>query len=104
METLNLVVQLPGVTVGELHSGRELPGKQFEAALKCDPGIRPSYQIDELHPSAVADVMANDSGSGMATYVGVRLYRDGPEGMEGVPLSKRVLHTVSTVDGLCTSP
>ncbi|MBT8765399.1 fimbrial protein [Metapseudomonas boanensis] len=104
LETPNLVVQLPSVTVGELHSGRELPGKQFEAALKCDPGIRLSYQIDALHPSAVADVMANDSGPGMATDVGVRLYRDGPGGMEVVPLSKRVLHTVSTQDGALHIP
>jgi type 1 fimbria pilin len=104
LKTPDVVVQLPDVTLGELHSGEELPGKQFEIAMQCDPGIRLSYQIEALHPSAVADVMANDSGPGMATDVGVRLYRDGPGGTQVVPLSKRVLHTVSTQEGALRIP
>jgi type 1 fimbria pilin len=50
--------------------------KAFNINLLCDSGVKVSYQVDGTQTSAGGgNVLANSSGKGMASGVGVALFR-----------------------------
>lgn len=102
------VVRLPPVSVDAFQNIGELPnewlGRPFDFRLDCDPGIRLSLRIDPLYPSNIPDVLANRPAPGMATNVGVRLYRELAGRPQVMPTLTPVLMSMSTSGGALRLP
>ncbi|MNJ18093.1 Fimbrial protein [compost metagenome] len=76
-DSRNIDVRLPTIAKTDFVGGPVVQAsdkaRTFAINLLCDPGVKVAYQVDGY--DAPTDVLANASGPGMATGVGVRLYR-----------------------------
>ncbi|MDF3935614.1 fimbrial protein [Pseudomonas citronellolis] len=73
-------VPLPDVRSGEFPLGTGVladtyKARSFAIYLRCDPGVKVYYQIDGSEASSGSNVLANATGAGMASGVGVQLFR-----------------------------
>jgi type 1 fimbria pilin len=74
----NIAVKLPEVSTHSFHAVGDVSGATgFNIALVCDAGVKVAYQLDGTAvASGAAGVIANQTGGGMATGVGVRVLQN----------------------------
>lgn len=94
-DSLNIDVSLPTVFTSDFHYLLPVPSntaraRAFSIGVVCDAGIKVNYQVDGPRDNAASDVLANASGAGMATGVGVQLYKGGLSSTEVLPLGAKV--------------
>ena len=73
--------------------------KTFNINLLCDSGVKVSYQVDGTQASAgggVGNVLANSSGKGMASGVGVALFKGDLSSTTQLQLGSKFLHTTTS--------
>ena len=72
--------------------------KTFNINLLCDSGVKVSYQVDGTQTSAggVGNILANSSGKGMASGVGVALFKGDLSGITQLQLGSKFLHTTTS--------
>jgi type 1 fimbria pilin len=70
----DIIVPLPTQSVTSMTAiGQTTGNTGFQISLQCDPGIKIAYEIDGTPDANVANVLANATGTGYATGVGVQL-------------------------------
>ncbi|MCP1649076.1 fimbrial protein [Pseudomonas nitroreducens] len=77
--------------------------KTFKINLLCDSGVKVSYQVDGAQTTGDGNVLANASGTGMATGVGVTLFIGDLSSVTRLPLASRFLHTTTSSGNLPVS-
>ncbi|KMZ12411.1 Fimbrial adhesin [Candidatus Burkholderia humilis] len=73
----NIVVPLPPVQTTELLAvGITKGATNFQVPLVCDTGVKIAYEIDGTSGSSAKGVLANQTGSGYATGVGIQVLQN----------------------------
>lgn len=70
--------------------------KTFSINLLCDSGVKVSYQVDGTQTSAGSNVLANSSGKGMASGVGVTLFKGDLSSITQLPLGAKLLNNTTS--------
>ncbi|WP_095112991.1 fimbrial protein [Pseudomonas sp. Irchel 3H7] len=96
-QSRNITVSLPSVMLADFSDDTTIlnnrsKSQAFEISLMCDAGTRLRYQIDGVESSSAYHVLANAQGSGMATGIGVQLFRGDFADDDVVPLGISLLH------------
>jgi len=73
--------------------------KVFNINLLCDSGVKVSYQVDGAQTTGDGNVLANATGTGMATGVGVTLFKGDLSSITRLPLATKFLHTTTLSTG-----
>ncbi|WP_250453972.1 fimbrial protein [Caballeronia sp. ATUFL_M2_KS44] len=77
VNTTNIVVQLPPVLASDMRAvGTTKGATGFQIPLVCDSGVKIAYEIDGTSGSSATGVLANQTGSGYATGVGVQVLQN----------------------------
>ncbi|MBB4862542.1 type 1 fimbria pilin [Pseudomonas nitritireducens] len=106
-DSRNIDVRLPAIDKGDF-ADSPIPrnndkARVFQINLQCDSGVKVSYQIDAARATGDGNVLANAGGSGMATGVGVALFKGGLSSTARLPLATRVLQLNTASDHLPVS-
>ena len=93
-QSSNITVSLPSVMLSDFGDSmsvleNSLKAKSFEISMICEGGVNVYYQVDG---AAIGDVLENIKGPGMATGVGVMLFRGDQSGNTVLPLGRRIFH------------
>jgi type 1 fimbria pilin len=99
-DSRNIDVRLPTIAKADFEDS-PIPrandkAKAFNINLQCDSGVKVIYQIDGAQVSGASNVLANASGTGMATGVGVTLFMGDLTSVTRLPLASRFLHTTTS--------
>ena len=70
--------------------------RTFSIGLLCDSGVKVNYQVDGAQSSAGSNVLANASGAGMATGVGVQLFEGDVNSTTVLQLGSKKLQSTTT--------
>lgn len=100
-DSRNIDVRLPSIARTDFDSS-PIPSSNdkaqaFNINLLCDSGVKISYQIDGAQAIGDGYVLANASGAGMATGVGVTLFKGGVGSNTPLPLATKFLHSSTSV-------
>lgn len=98
-DSQGITVALPTVLKSQLPSGLGVladnsKARAFQINLRCDNGVKVNYQIDGA--SSGNNVLNNAGGVGMATGVGVQLFRGDASSSLVQPLASKLLQTTTT--------
>lgn len=66
--------------------------KTFNINLLCDSGVKVSYQVDGTQTAAGSNILANSSGEGMASGVGVTLFKGDLSSTTQLQLGAKLVH------------
>ncbi|MBB4868260.1 type 1 fimbria pilin [Pseudomonas nitritireducens] len=99
-DSRNIDVHLPTIAKTDFEES-SIPrandkAKAFKINLLCDSGVKVSYQIDGAQTTGDGNVLANASGTGMATGVGVTLFKGDLSSVTRLPLATRFLQTTTS--------
>jgi type 1 fimbria pilin len=99
-DSRNIDVQLPTIYTADFEDSpipqRNDKAKAFKINLLCDSGVKVNYQVDGTLASGATNVLANASGTGMATGVGVTLFMGDLSSVTRLPLASKFLHTTTS--------
>lgn len=73
--------------------------KTFNINLLCDSGVKVSYQVDGTQTSDGSSILANSSGEGMASGVGVMLFEGDLSSTTQLQLGLKLVHGKKTSPG-----
>lgn len=73
--------------------------KTFNINLLCDSGVKVNYQVDGEQTSDGSNVLANSSGEGMASGVGVMLFKGDLSSTTQLQLGSKLVHVEKTSPG-----
>lgn len=71
--------------------------KTFNINLLCDSGVKVSYQVDGTQTSAGSSILANSSGEGMASGVGVMLFEGDLSSTTQLQLGSKLVHGTTSL-------
>lgn len=71
--------------------------KTFNINLLCDSGVKVSYQVDGTQTSAGSSILANSSGEGMASGVGVALFKGDLSSTTQLQLGSKLVHGTTSL-------
>jgi len=106
-DSRNIDVRLPTIAKADFGTAT-IPqannkAKAFNINLLCDSGIKVSYRIDGAQTIGDGNVLANATGTGMATGVGVALFQGDLSSVTRLPLATKFLQTTTTTGNLPVS-
>lgn len=98
---LNIDVPLPTVQVSDFNDASPVPigsarARAFSIGLLCDSGVKVNYQVDGPQSGDANNVLANASGTGMATGVGVQLFEGDVNSTTVLQLGSKKLQSTTT--------
>lgn len=71
--------------------------KTFNINLLCDSGVKVSYQVDGTQTSAGSNVLVNGSDEGMASGVGVTLFKGDLSSTTQLQLGSKLVHGTTSL-------
>lgn len=71
--------------------------KTFNINLLCDSGVKVSYQVDGTQTVAGSSILANSSGEGMASGVGVMLFEGDLSSTTQLQLGSKLVHGTTSL-------
>lgn len=71
--------------------------KTFNINLLCDSGVKVSYQVDGTQTAAGSSILANSSGEGMASGVGVMLFEGDLSSTTQLQLGSKLVHGTTSL-------
>lgn len=97
----NITVVLPTIYRNDLHGGTDAGGlidnskaRPFRINLQCDAGVAINYQIDG--PSSGNDVLDNARGEGLASGIGIQLFRGEVDSGLVQPLARKLPYAMTS--------
>lgn len=107
-QSTNITISLPSIILADFRDDMTVlddrsKSKTFDIQLICDAGTKLSYQIDSVGSSSSTDVLSNSTGTGLASGIGVQLFR-GEFGDDVLPLGSRLFHTNVDSNSIVTVP
>ncbi|MFJ2484829.1 fimbrial protein [Pseudomonas sp. NPDC087639] len=105
-QSSNITVALPNVLRSDFNNSMSVlddsvKAKSFEISMLCEGGINVHYQVDG---AASGDALRNIEGPGMATGVGIMLFR-GDQGSQIVlPLGQKIFHGATSGKSIVKIP
>ncbi|MFJ2484849.1 fimbrial protein [Pseudomonas sp. NPDC087639] len=97
-QSTNISISLPAVMLSDFSDSTTVlentaKARSFEISMLCDPGVNVRYQIDG---AANGNVLENIKNSGMASGIGVMLFRGDQGSRTMLPLGEKITHVKTT--------
>lgn len=102
----NISVSLPSVTLSDFNDSTTVledsaKARTFEISMLCEPGVNVRYQIDG---AASGNVLENKKSTGMASGVGIMLFRGDQGSRTVLPLGEKITHVTTAGDSSVKIP